>query len=254
MPPADLGFLQAILADPDDDTHRLVYADWLEERGDGRARFLRADVRLAALADGDPAYAATEAELRAARAGLDRAWLAAVGKSYDLYLEGYPPDRKIHTIKVIREVTDMGLAEATRIFESVPCAVFPRAAAREELEQALEKFARYGSPGTVVSIRPAAAAPDSAWAVQARAVQAGFPDNWLPDGDRRYDVILESCRPSGWDVLSAFPEVRASNPLLTDPWGWAPHIVLAGVSRADALRGWAKLRPYGTVVIRPAGT
>jgi uncharacterized protein (TIGR02996 family) len=26
-------FLQAICADPDDDTPRLVYADWLDERG-----------------------------------------------------------------------------------------------------------------------------------------------------------------------------------------------------------------------------
>jgi uncharacterized protein (TIGR02996 family) len=27
------GLLQAILADPEDDTPRLVYADWLEEHG-----------------------------------------------------------------------------------------------------------------------------------------------------------------------------------------------------------------------------
>ncbi len=37
----DHDFLQAILADPDDGTLRLVYADWLEEQGDARAEFLR---------------------------------------------------------------------------------------------------------------------------------------------------------------------------------------------------------------------
>jgi uncharacterized protein (TIGR02996 family) len=34
-------FLQAILDSPDDDTPRLVYADWLEEQGDQRARTVR---------------------------------------------------------------------------------------------------------------------------------------------------------------------------------------------------------------------
>src|SRR4051794_28257705 len=31
---------QAVLAEPDDDTPRLIYADWLEERGDPRAEFI----------------------------------------------------------------------------------------------------------------------------------------------------------------------------------------------------------------------
>jgi uncharacterized protein (TIGR02996 family) len=34
-------FLQAILQNPDDDQLRLIYADWLEERGDPRAEFIR---------------------------------------------------------------------------------------------------------------------------------------------------------------------------------------------------------------------
>lgn len=40
-------FLQAILAAPDDDTPRLVYADWLEERGDPRGEFIRVQIALA---------------------------------------------------------------------------------------------------------------------------------------------------------------------------------------------------------------
>ena len=39
----DEAFLKAILADPDDDAPRLIYADWLDEHGDGdRAEFIRA--------------------------------------------------------------------------------------------------------------------------------------------------------------------------------------------------------------------
>jgi uncharacterized protein (TIGR02996 family) len=45
---SEQGFLEAIIAEPDDDTHRLVYADWLEEHGHAdRARFIRAQVEMA---------------------------------------------------------------------------------------------------------------------------------------------------------------------------------------------------------------
>src|SRR4051812_32213296 len=46
-------FHQAILEDPDDDTVRLVYADWLAERGDARGEFIRVQVELARLPEGD---------------------------------------------------------------------------------------------------------------------------------------------------------------------------------------------------------
>jgi uncharacterized protein (TIGR02996 family) len=50
--------LRAILDDPDDDGRRLVYADWLEERGDvARAEFIRVQVELAALPAYDPRWA-----------------------------------------------------------------------------------------------------------------------------------------------------------------------------------------------------
>jgi len=49
----DEAFLQAILEDPEDDTPRLVYADWLEERGDPRGEFIRVQCRLATLSHDD---------------------------------------------------------------------------------------------------------------------------------------------------------------------------------------------------------
>ena len=46
-------FLRAIREHPDDDTPRLVYADWLDEHGDAdRAEFIRAQCALARLEDG----------------------------------------------------------------------------------------------------------------------------------------------------------------------------------------------------------
>jgi uncharacterized protein (TIGR02996 family) len=57
----DEAFLQAILEEPDDDTPRLVYADWLDENGDpDRAEFIRLQLR-------PPADSDAEHEARAAR-------------------------------------------------------------------------------------------------------------------------------------------------------------------------------------------
>jgi uncharacterized protein (TIGR02996 family) len=48
----DFPFLRAVFNQPDDDVLRLVYADWLEERGDPRAEFLRLDVEQHRSAEG----------------------------------------------------------------------------------------------------------------------------------------------------------------------------------------------------------
>src|SRR4051794_3229291 len=53
--------LRAIRAEPEDDWPRLVYADWLEERGDPRAEFIRAQCALAGLPPADPRRPGLEA-------------------------------------------------------------------------------------------------------------------------------------------------------------------------------------------------
>ena len=58
------GFLKAICEEPDDDAHRLIYADWLDDHGDpDRAEFIRLQCALARLDDEDEAMQAREAEL-----------------------------------------------------------------------------------------------------------------------------------------------------------------------------------------------
>lgn len=47
---AESGFLKAIVHEPDEDAHRLIYADWLEENGNPeRAEFIRVQCELAML-------------------------------------------------------------------------------------------------------------------------------------------------------------------------------------------------------------
>src|SRR5262245_38754431 len=49
-------FLEAVAENPQDLALRHVYADWLEERGDLRAPFLRVMLTLAELHEEDPGY------------------------------------------------------------------------------------------------------------------------------------------------------------------------------------------------------
>ena len=55
------GFFEDILAHPDDNAPRLIFADWLDEHGDGaRAEFIRVQVERATL----PAWDARQVRLR----------------------------------------------------------------------------------------------------------------------------------------------------------------------------------------------
>jgi uncharacterized protein (TIGR02996 family) len=71
----DEAFLQAIIETPDDDTPRLVYADWLEEHGDAdRAEFIRAQVQLGCLLEEDPRRPALKLRERALLSEHEATW------------------------------------------------------------------------------------------------------------------------------------------------------------------------------------
>jgi uncharacterized protein (TIGR02996 family) len=72
----ETAFLRTILADPDDDAPRLVYADWLDENGDAdRAEFIRLQVRLARMEVDDPEYDTVEARAEELRRVHHIEWL-----------------------------------------------------------------------------------------------------------------------------------------------------------------------------------
>ncbi len=52
--PTEAGFLQDIFAHPEDDTPRLIYADWLDNHQPARAQLIRVQCRLAKLEPDDP--------------------------------------------------------------------------------------------------------------------------------------------------------------------------------------------------------
>src|SRR5947208_75618 len=74
-----MAFLAAAKKRPDDDSPRLVLADWLEEHGDvddaGRAELVRAQCELARLSPGQPRAAELRQRERELLARHKRAWI-----------------------------------------------------------------------------------------------------------------------------------------------------------------------------------
>src|SRR3954463_15181880 len=61
----DAALLAEIVANPDDDLPRRVYADWLDENGDDdRAEFIRGQVRLAGMELWDEGYTSLDVRCR----------------------------------------------------------------------------------------------------------------------------------------------------------------------------------------------
>jgi uncharacterized protein (TIGR02996 family) len=104
----EAAFIRAIQENLDDDGPRLVYADWLEERGDERGEYLRLEYQLASI----------PARLAQLRQIIDPSWLAAVSKRCKVVLVSFRPGRKIETIRLVREIAGIGLLEAKKRVES----------------------------------------------------------------------------------------------------------------------------------------
>jgi uncharacterized protein (TIGR02996 family) len=82
IPAEQAALLAAIVADPDDDTPRLAYADWLDENGDDeQATFIRESITGVVKKPG-PRRAKKEAALRVVAGERGKTWLKAVGVEY----------------------------------------------------------------------------------------------------------------------------------------------------------------------------
>jgi uncharacterized protein (TIGR02996 family) len=78
---SDRPFLEAIREQPDDDLHRLAWADWLEEHGDDdRATFIRAQLFAARLDESDLTLDALEDRADDLLAVHDREWAGRIGE------------------------------------------------------------------------------------------------------------------------------------------------------------------------------
>jgi uncharacterized protein (TIGR02996 family) len=76
----EAAFLRALRERPDDETTRLVYTDWLDDRSDPRAEYLRAEAAWVALQPSDEQYRPLYRRVSRLAAGLEPEWFAAVSR------------------------------------------------------------------------------------------------------------------------------------------------------------------------------
>jgi len=133
-------FLAAILANNDDADARAVYADWLEQRGDPRAEYLRLEANMYV----DPTRFIELMQQ------LDPQWLAVVTRRCDVVLVE-TGRTLIPLIRTIRELTGYGLKEAKDLVDA------PKPAkVRSDLPyvEALEAAARLDATGARAALLP----------------------------------------------------------------------------------------------------
>ena len=189
---AEAAFLEALKANPADDTTRLVYADWLDEHDEAaKAAYLRAVVDLTTHAGGTPEYTEAATRLYTAARESDALWRDVAGGRFELVLTGFEPARKIQTIILLRELTGAGLAEAKAMSESLP---FPLWSWErfEELFPRLLRFERItsdsgaGSHGAEADIRPgvlpSGAGADTVFDVVLTRHELDLEPRWYEDG------------------------------------------------------------------------
>ena len=87
--PDERPFVEAIVANPNDDELRLVYADWLEEHGDERAEWLRAEIVMRRLRNWSPDHRLTRKRIRELQQRLDVGWCATLARA-PVWNCGYP--------------------------------------------------------------------------------------------------------------------------------------------------------------------
>jgi uncharacterized protein (TIGR02996 family) len=185
-------FLAALKANPADDTTRLVFADWLDDRDEpAKAQYLRAVVDLTRLAGGTAEYTEAAGRLYTAAVQTDSTWRDAAGARFDVVLERCGIACKIQAIKVIRELTHFGLAEAKAMAESVPTPLFSWL----PYERAVPHLLAFHSGGCTppnfdAAIRPTAWPDGPTQGAVFDVLLADFnPDAYLVDDYRTHSAI-----------------------------------------------------------------
>lgn len=76
---------------------------------------------------------------------------AAESTEFDVILESFPADKKIGVIKVVREITGLGLKEAKDLVEAAP-KTLKEAAAKAEAEEIVKKLSEAGAKATTKGV------------------------------------------------------------------------------------------------------
>jgi uncharacterized protein (TIGR02996 family) len=123
---AEEAFLAALRANPADDTARLVYADWLDDRDESaKAEYLRLTDAL--IHAPDDRTQLTDQTRRIVELGetLPEEWRSAAAGRFDLVFQSLGSTAHcVAAIKAVRELTGAGLAEMKAFLYALPQRVF----------------------------------------------------------------------------------------------------------------------------------
>lgn len=100
------GFLQAIQNNPTDNSARLVYADWLEQRQDPRAEFVRVQAQIQ---DVEQRRKDVRRSLRKLEATLDQNWLREMRGVFCVRFVSYHEGCKLRAIAAVMDIRNGGL-------------------------------------------------------------------------------------------------------------------------------------------------
>ncbi len=112
--------IRAVLAEPDHDGARLVYADWLSQQGDPRAEYLRLEVSWGRLALGDRRATRMQTRLRELQSSSQPFWRALVGKQYDVVLQSYPVGRRGAVVAALQRLLHRQRSSIESIVDGMP--------------------------------------------------------------------------------------------------------------------------------------
>jgi uncharacterized protein (TIGR02996 family) len=143
----DEPFIAGIRANPLDDLRRLVYADWLDERGRvEEAEYLRLVATLAATGTTvDPTHP-NAVRLLALVERLDDPWREWVGSRFELWFGEIRADRMISFIESARAISGKGIAELKEFGARLPkvmSGLIPFEESVAQVDATAEDAARY---------------------------------------------------------------------------------------------------------------
>jgi len=159
----EAAFLEALKANPADDTVRLVYADWLDEHNDSRSQYVRLVCSLAWTPQEEILKSPEANELRTLSLSVNPEWEKVVGGRFEFtLLEFSPAHRDLLAVAVRRilklsetSATDLRLAEA--MVATAPTALRSRLtcpAATALQRQWVCDYAGWFPAAALVAVRP----------------------------------------------------------------------------------------------------
>lgn len=162
MSDEEQSFMTAIAADVDNDMLRLIYADWLEERGDHRCEYLRMMCQLMAMPWGrTPQRDQLEAIVDDFHRYGDLEWSLQVARRINVILHTVvEPLHLMDLIAEVRQLTGMGIFNAVDLVRGMPNTGRFRSDPRRVVQatshqQAQQILARLSSAGARVTLVPA---------------------------------------------------------------------------------------------------